>query len=927
MRTLRTIVLFVASCVFAVGTVSFAYAAEEDSEGTLPAEEQSIEMLAQSSQLYSVDLTQATNSTKVTVDVPNAKNILNAFRADTVTVTATMNYGDVITREVSAEKSIASLSGDDSTFEIDFKDYGKFTVSIEFSKGGTVVRTDTQTFGVVADEYNIAPVSASLPATFFSLALFESGNGSTPEGDIRHDANGNIIPTILMMERPGSYDWEHLPEGVYPLPYLTVEEATTQPSDFGAASDKFRKNAPAVQAYVADLYEMNPNSTFHLYLVDFYLGLIQTCLYANGIPESNYTITVMSDGSFSYRQFGAQYDGMSLAENENKETALEGEWKTEKAYAYANGKVQDGVELWSNAALYAVLQCETNIEWWGARPALMTSPNDNNAFGALAAANSKVVRVRIDKKLKLLTEDEQAEFKALFNCNDSYFSEAEESGKKVMLFLGTTVGSEAGSFPDYARFVQTLYGDEDYAYYYKGHPGSSTDMYPSKQAELEELGITDVDSSVPAELIIFFNPGIYLAGYTSSTYASVDNGKNVLFRESKAAAQTDANNVKDMQYFVTPITDSSEQALKDLKTAGKGSYLVEVSDAILASADYDIALWNPDTLTINYYKKTGDAYTFVRSSSTWNRLAGDTALDTMTQVVDTGFADTNGTVVIAQSGEFWDALTAAGIAGLGASKAPVLLTDGQELSSQTASELERLKPSKVIVCGGESAISAAVLQEIEKATGVVPTRCQGKTATSTARDIVNQGTSITGGTWSDTAFIATNESCYDSLSIAPYAYAHQCPIFLSEGSEQLSQETLDTMKSNGITKVYIVGGTTAVSTNVEAQLSKAEIKYQGRLWGENAIDTCGQVVDFEKKAGMTANNMGVATSNDYYDALTGAALCGKNNAVMILANDDNTTLIDGFVNDNKADIANGYVFGGASAISDNVFRKLVEATG
>ena len=135
------------------------------------------------------------------------------------------------------------------------------------------------------------------------------------------------------------------------------------------------------------------------------------------------------------------------------------------------------------------------------------------------------------------------------------------------------------------------------------------------------------------------------------------------------------------------------------------------------------------------------------------------------------------------------------------------------------------------------------------------------------------------------------------------------------------------MKSNGITKVYIVGGTTAVSTNVEAQLSKAEIKYQGRLWGENAIDTCGQVVDFEKKAGMTANNMGVATSNDYYDALTGAALCGKNNAVMILANDDNTTLIDGFVNDNKADIANGYVFGGASAISDNVFRKLVEATG
>ena len=66
----------------------------------------------------------------------------------------------------------------------------------------------------------------------------------------------------------------------------------------------------------------------------------------------------------------------------------------------------------------------------------------------------------------------------------------------------------------------SIYGD-DYLYYYKGHPNTPAGMYPQKQEQLDRLGLTDVDSSVAAELILFFNPEIGLSGYVSSTYLSL----------------------------------------------------------------------------------------------------------------------------------------------------------------------------------------------------------------------------------------------------------------------------------------------------------------------------------------------------------------------------------------------------------------------
>ena len=220
----------------------------------------------------------------------------------------------------------------------------------------------------------------------------------------------------------------------------------------------------------------------------------------------------------------------------------------------------------------------------------------------------------------------------------------------------------------------------------------------------------------------------------------------------------------------------------------------------------------------------------------WSRLWGQGALDTMQRVVGCGdaseygnaFADgRGGTVVVATMGGYWDALTASGLAGI--EDAPLLMTDASSLSSQTASELERLSPDRVVICGGDMAVSEGVEGEISDLTGAEVVRLAGTDAQDTARRV--HGAS---DQWSKTAFVATVASFQDALSVAPYAYAEHCPIFLTGWDGRLSEDTLSDIEAGGFDSVYVVGGSMVVSPDVEGQLGGL---FAGRLWGADAADT------------------------------------------------------------------------------------------
>lgn len=550
---------------------------------------------ASDNSLFEASIEAARNTTHAQLVVPLASDLLSQGIADSVSVRATMTYGGKTTRTV--EQSAPLKDFINGAYDIDFGTYGKFNASVTFLRGSeTINAVNNIEVGIIADEYNIAPVSATLPVTFFSLNLW---------GD---DSIRNSGPVILMMERPGAYNWDNLPGatddayGVYGIPYLTQEEVSYQPADFDAASALFRQHISVMADYVHDLYGLNPDSRFNLYCVDFYCGMVNSVIYANKIPSSQYSLTVMSDGAFTYNRFASVYDSSNPAsQHEN----LIAQWAAMKEATYSTGVADSSTMNWnnSNKYLWAIVDSEPNAQLWVARKDLIKTPDNDNAFGLQIQSNPKVVQVNIGNLLKQNiqpSESNTAEFKALYNFNDSYFSDAEEQGKKVMLFLGTRVTSET-AFSDYARFAMSYFGD-DYLYYYKGHPGTPTDMYPAKQEQLQQLGITDVDSSVAAELILFFNPEIYLSGYGSSTYASVPDGMaKGMFQMTKEQGLANPMYM-NMEYWASQVTDGSSQTIRDLVKQGHDNYLVEFSDAICIEKGFDIATWDATDAIISYYK-------------------------------------------------------------------------------------------------------------------------------------------------------------------------------------------------------------------------------------------------------------------------------------------------------------------------------------
>ena len=297
------------------------------------------------------------------------------------------------------------------------------------------------------------------------------------------------------------------------------------------------------------------------------------------------------------------------------------------------------------------------------------------------------------------------------------------------------------------------------------------------------------------------------------------------------------------------------------------------------------------------------------------RLAGETMYDTMQKIVQKAFPNTCKQVVLATGESYYDALSANSLAG--SLNAPVLLTTKAGLPEQTINELKRLKPEQVFICGGTNAISNKVADQL-KDMKIKTERLAGQWADDTANDIAKKLDN------SDTAVVATSWGFQDALSAASFAYSKKAPIFLANyQNATLSAETIQTMKAEGVKKVYIVGGAAVVSSAVEGQLKAEGIAFE-RVAGETAYDTSAQLATKLISLGMSVNNLGVATGWGYADALSGAALCGQNNSIMLLADDGNQTTVKGVVKDNKEKISNMFIFGGDKVVGGKAVDALKE---
>ena len=160
------------------------------------------------------------------------------------------------------------------------------------------------------------------------------------------------------------------------------------------------------------------------------------------------------------------------------------------------------------------------------------------------------------------------------------------------------------------------------------------------------------------------------------------------------------------------------------------------------------------------------------------RLEGANRYSTATAV--SGTWSGSGTVYLANGLNFPDALS--GGSGAASKGAPLLLSNGTSLSDETIVELRRLKPTKVVLVGGESVLSTAVAKAVGDAvSGVSVDRAAGKDRYHTSALIMEHDTIAKADADRDkqtTAFLATGLNYPDALAGIPAAASVNAPLGL-----------------------------------------------------------------------------------------------------------------------------------------------------
>ncbi len=142
---------------------------------------------------------------------------------------------------------------------------------------------------------------------------------------------------------------------------------------------------------------------------------------------------------------------------------------------------------------------------------------------------------------------------------------------------------------------------------------------------------------------------------------------------------------------------------------------------------------------------------------------------------------------------------------------------------------------------------------------------------------------------------------------------------LLTSSNTLSKETKETLKKIKPSKVYIIGGTGAISNKVkqavitEGSIPKGNIE---RVSGKDRYETSLKVAKVFKLKGT---NVCFASGNNFPDALTGTCLASKLNAHIILINNVNVKTQKDYIATTK--YVNRYFFGGKGVISDKIMNE------
>ncbi len=293
---------------------------------------------------------------------------------------------------------------------------------------------------------------------------------------------------------------------------------------------------------------------------------------------------------------------------------------------------------------------------------------------------------------------------------------------------------------------------------------------------------------------------------------------------------------------------------------------------------------------------------------TSERIGGSDRYSTATAIAKKYSSAKVNAVVLTNGLNFPDALAGSTLAAK--KNAPILLVGS---SAQNTSTMDYIKKNlnssgTIYVLGDTGVVSNSVVSQLKNYGFKNFQRLGGADRFDTNLSIVN-ALNVSKGT---PIIVANSNSFADSLSISGIAGAKGMPIFLVNGS--LRSDILSKIKSISPSKIYIVGGTVAVSPSVEAQLKS--IGGVTRLGGADRYDTSVKIANQFKSSTTTAL---ISSGLKFPDALAGSVLASKNNAPILLVR-DNVTAQKKFI-DNSS-INKLFILGGTNAVSDSIVSQL-----
>ena len=267
------------------------------------------------------------------------------------------------------------------------------------------------------------------------------------------------------------------------------------------------------------------------------------------------------------------------------------------------------------------------------------------------------------------------------------------------------------------------------------------------------------------------------------------------------------------------------------------------------------------------------------------RLAGTDRFATAAAISRTRFDAGVPVAFVATGGSFADAL--AGVPAAGLAGGPILLVAPDRIPAPTATELGRLRPQRIVVLGGEAAVSGDVAHALDAYTDGAVTRISGPDRFATAAAIAT----ATFDAPVDVAYVATGEGFADALAGGPLATRTHGPVLLT-ARDWLPGPTRDALLNLTPSRIVVLGGTGAVSDAVVERLSDLTDGAVTRIAGPNRLVTATRA----SKAGFgdgSAPVVYVATGGGFADALAGGPLAAVLPGPLLLVGDSVSDVVRG----------------------------------